>query len=78
MSDFGDMLREALIDDEPYRAEAGEAALEAAVGKFGTRMRTVRFMGALMVFGPSLFLAAGVWLFLSATARDGRNRSRET
>ena len=72
MSDFGDMLREALTDDEPYRPEPGEAALEAALEKFGTRMRTVRFMGTAMVFGPTLFCAAGVWLFLDATEGNER------
>ena len=72
MSDLGDMLREALLDDEPYRPEAGEAALEAAVVKFGARMRTVRRMGMVIVFGPTLFLVAGVWLF--ASAADGTDR----
>lgn len=66
MSDFKDMLREALIEDEPYRAETGVEALEHSVQHYRARMRTVRFMGLMLVAGPGLFLVAGAWLYLRA------------
>jgi len=72
MTEFGRMLREALIEDEPFRPEAGAVALEAAAEEFRSRMRTVRLVGIVMITAPALFLAGGALLYL--TAADGSDR----
>lgn len=66
MSDFGDMLRESLLENEPYRPEQGVEQLELSLLQFHKRMRTVRALGAAMVLGPSVLVVAGVWLFVRA------------
>jgi len=70
MSDFGDMLREAMLADEPYRPDASREAIERAVRGFETRARTIRRLGLVMAGGPGLITALGLWVFFSATAGE--------
>lgn len=65
MSDFGDMLREALSADADYDQDAGSEALERALRGFERRLRTVRVLGALLVTGPLVFLLGGLWALSS-------------
>ncbi len=64
MSEFYEMLKEAIVGAEPYRPDPGGAALEASVKKFEARLRTVRFMAIFAVTFGSVASIAGVVLFL--------------
>ena len=66
MSEFAEMLKEAILGDEPYRPDAGREALEASVKKFEARMRAVRFMTIVMVTFATAVFVTGLVLFLGA------------
>ena len=68
MSEFAEMLKEAILGEEPYRPDRGRQALEASVAKFERRMRTVRLMALVMVTFASAVFVTGLVLFLGADA----------
>lgn len=63
MSEFREMLREALIGDEPFQEQKNEAHLRAAVERYDRRMKTVRFMAWFPVGFMGLVVAVCVWRF---------------
>jgi len=66
MNEFAEMLKEAILGDEPYRPDPGRAALEASVARFEARMRTVRRMAFFMVTLASAVFVTGLVRFLRA------------
>jgi hypothetical protein len=66
MKEFGEMLKEAFVGEEPFDPSPGRALLEASIDKFDRRMRTVRymswfgvvFMGAVMFYAVYSFFDA--------------------
>lgn len=68
MNDFAEMLKEALVGEEPYRPDPDREALEASLRKFDRRMRTVRALAAFMVCATSAAFLGGLIAFLSAGA----------
>jgi len=74
MSEFGDMLKEALMGDEPFAAAPGRNALEDSVKKFEQRIRTVRVMAAIAVTFMTLVALGGlIPLLRSDDDTSGRN-----
>ncbi len=64
MSEFGDLLKEALTGAETVPTDRGKQALEAAVAKFQRRERTVRWMAVIAVgFMSGLVIWAAVSFF---------------
>ena len=74
MTDFREMLREALLEDEPYREEPGRETIERSVDAFRTRMRSVRLLGLVLVAGPGVLFVAGLYLFFGPGAEDDTTR----
>jgi hypothetical protein len=66
MSEFYEMLKEAIVGAEPYRPDEGRAALEASVRKFEARLRTVRFMAIFAVSFATVAWIAGLVLLVRA------------
>ena len=67
MSDFGNLIKEAFVDAEPFDPDPGREALRSSVEKYTRRMRTVRvmtwgvavpFMGAVMIWSMISLLGA--------------------
>ena len=66
MKEFGEMLKEAFVGEEPFDPRPERSALEGSIAKFDRRMRTVRhmawfavsFMGAVMIFAAAQFFRA--------------------
>jgi small-conductance mechanosensitive channel len=66
VDEFGEMLKEAFVGEEPFDPRPAPAALEGSIDKFERRMRTVRhmawfgvsFMGAVMVLAAVMFFRA--------------------
>ena len=74
MSEFGDMLKEALMGDEPFRAAPERDALEESVRKFERRVKAVRFMAFFAVTFMTLVVLAGLVPLLRADeATSGRS-----
>jgi len=63
MSDFGDLLKEALTGAETVPHERNQQALQAAVEAFDRRNRTVRWMATFSVGFMSLVAAWSAWSF---------------
>ena len=63
MSDFGNLIKEAFVDAEPFDPDPGSEALRASVDRFTRRMRTVRWM-AWAVAAP-LMVAVMIWSLIS-------------
>ncbi len=74
MSEFGDMLREAFIGDEPYIANKGREELERSVKKFEARMRVVRWLTGVMLTFSTLAFIAGITLLVRT---DDQTTTRE-
>ena len=66
MSEFGDMLKEALVGDEPFRAAPERDALEESVKKFEKRIKAIRFMAFFAVTFMTLVVLAGLIPLLQA------------
>ena len=58
MSEFGDLLKEALTGADTIPSERNDQALHAAVEKFDRRNRTVRWMATIAV---TFMTAISVW-----------------
>ena len=74
MNDFAQLLKEALLGEEPYRPDPDREALEASVRKFDRRMRTVRGLAAFMVCATSAAFLFG----LIALLRSGPETATKT
>ncbi|MEQ8764386.1 MAG: DUF6768 family protein [Planctomycetota bacterium] len=59
MSDFGDMIREALLGEETFDSGPGKETVRAALEKFDRRMWTVRVMSWS---GTALMTALAIWM----------------
>jgi hypothetical protein len=66
MKEFGDMLREALVGEEPYQPDPGREALERSVRKFEARAKTVRFLTWFTVTLATIVFVVGLVLLLRA------------
>jgi len=67
MSEFGDILKEAMLGDEPFREAPGREALEDSVKKFERRIKTIRFMAVFAVCFMTLVMLGGLIPLLRAT-----------
>lgn len=67
MSEFGDMLKEALVGDEPFRAAPERKALEESVRKFERRIKAIRFMAFFAVTFMTIVTLGGLIPLLRAT-----------
>jgi len=63
MSEFQDMLKEALIGDEPFQEHQNEAHLQEAVKRYDRRMKTVRFMTWFPVGFMTVLVVGCLWRF---------------
>lgn len=72
MTDFGDMIREALTGGAPFRAEPGLHALEAAMARFDGRARWMRRLVALALVMMTALTALGLFQLVHARADDTR------
>lgn len=61
MSEFKDLVMEALLGDEPYKPDSGRAELEQSVRRFEQRERTSRHMAWFAITFGTAVLAFGVW-----------------
>ena len=72
MSDFGDMIREALTGGRPFEPEPGKRALEAAMARIDRRARSMRrLVGVSLVFMTGLFVA-GLYQIVHASQDNAR------
>jgi len=62
MSQFGELLKEAFVDTEPFDPNPDKEAVEASVRKFTRRMKTIRWMAIVAV---SFMTAVFVWAAVS-------------
>ena len=61
MSEFKDLVTEALLGDEPYEPDRGRAELEQSVRRFERRERTFRHMAWFAILFGGAVLWYGVW-----------------
>ena len=59
MTEFGEMIKEALLGEEPLEMHPAKETLERSVRKFEKRMRTVRFMA---MFAVTFMSIVAVWV----------------
>lgn len=67
MSDFGNMIREALTNGPPFQPQSGREALDKAIQRYDQRARTIRgltlfsllFMTGIFVWGVAKLVGAG-------------------
>ena len=71
MSEFGDLLREALVGDEEFDPSPGREALEAAVVGYERRLRTIRFMAMFAVLFMGAVSAVSLVFLLRAPEGTG-------
>ncbi len=64
MNDFKELIREALLGDEPYVPDVGREELERSVRKFEQRHKTARYLawvGITMGSALTFFGAYSLW-----------------
>jgi len=66
MSEFAEMIKEAILGEEPYRPDPDREALEASLARFDRRVRTVRRMAIFMVGATSAVFVLGLVALLRA------------
>ncbi len=66
MSEFGDLLKEALTGAETVPTERSQQALRAALETFDRRNRTIRWMATIGVGFMSLLAIWSAWSFVDA------------
>jgi len=66
MNDFVEMIREALLGEEPHPPDPDREALEASMRKLDQRTRTARGLAAVMVLFGSAVFAWGLIALLRA------------
>ena len=66
MSEFKEMIVQALMGEEPYQPDVGRDALERSVRKFERRERTARYLGWFAVTFGTILFASGAYLLWRA------------
>jgi hypothetical protein len=62
MNEFAEMLKEAMVGEEPFESEPGREVLLESIRKFERRVKTVRTMAWI---GSAFLFGAALWAFVS-------------
>ena len=78
MTDFSDMIRDALTGGPAFEPQSGRLALDRAMERYDRRARTMRWVAFLSLAAMNALMVWGVFFIITGDAGDTRMTALNT